>query len=121
MRNFTSGWAVARSSERRSTCCEASPSPVSPTTTNAKSFPVPAGDTAKSAGRPAARSPSAVAEVIAARHTSVRSSAHESQTPDAQFSVSKYQLMPQTGIVAAKTAATGRPTRRLREAAATNE
>ena len=29
--------------------------------------------------------------------------------PAAQFSVSKYQLMPQTGTVAAMTAASGRP------------
>ena len=38
---------------------------------------------------------------IASRHVSVRASAHEFQMPAAQFSVSKYQLMPQTGTVAA--------------------
>ena len=38
--------------------------------------------------------------------------------PVAQFSVSKNQLMPQTGTVAAMTAATGRPAARLRQSAA---
>ncbi len=49
------------------------------------------------------------ARTIASRQRSVRASAHEFQIPDAQFSVSKNQLMPQTGTVAAMTAATGRP------------
>ena len=37
--------------------------------------------------------------------------------PAAQFSVSKYQLMPQIGTVAATTATTGRPTCRARSTA----
>ena len=49
------------------------------------------------------------ARTMAARHTSVRDSAHEFHMPAAQFSVSKYQLIPQTGAVAAMTAAMGRP------------
>ena len=40
---------------------------------------------------------------------SVRDSAQEFQIPAAQFSVSKYQLMPQIGTVAAMIAATGSP------------
>ena len=46
---------------------------------------------------------------IASRQVSVRDSAQEFQIPAAQFSVSKYQLMPQTGTVAAITAAAGSP------------
>ena len=49
------------------------------------------------------------ARTIASRHVSVRDSAHEFHMPAAQFSVSKYQLMPHTGTVAARIAATGRP------------
>ena len=49
------------------------------------------------------------ARTIASRQVSVRDSAHEFHTPDAQFSVSKYQLMPHTGTVAAMMAAMGRP------------
>ena len=48
---------------------------------------------------------------MASRQRSVRASAQEFQMPVAQFSVSKNQLMPQTGTVAAMTAATGRPGR----------
>jgi hypothetical protein len=56
-------------------------------------------------------SPADVTErTMAARHVSVREAAHEFQTPAAQFSVSKYQLMPHTGAVATTTAASGRPT-----------
>ncbi len=86
-------------------------------TRKAKSPPVSGGASAKSPARPAARSPSAAAAVIAARHVSVRSAAQESQMPAAQFSVSKYQLMPSTGTVAAKIAATGKPSRRPRKKA----
>ena len=46
----------------------------------------------------------------ASRQVSVRDSAHEFQMPAAQFSVSKYQLIPHTGTVAARMAASGRPT-----------
>src|SRR3954470_18027937 len=58
------------------------------------------------------------ARIIASRHTSVRASAHEFQSPDAQFSVSKNQLIPQTGTVAATMAAMGTPAARLRQRAA---
>ena len=51
---------------------------------------------------------------MASRHLSVRASAQEFQMPDAQFSVSKNQLIPQTGTLAATMAATGRPMARLR-------
>jgi hypothetical protein len=40
---------------------------------------------------------------------SVRDSAQEFHIPAAQFSVSKYQLMPHTGTVAATMAAIGSP------------
>ena len=49
------------------------------------------------------------APTIASRQESVRSSAQEFQIPAAQFSVSKYQLIPQTGVVAAMMAARGKP------------
>jgi hypothetical protein len=49
------------------------------------------------------------ARAIAARQMSVREAAQEFQTPAAQFSVSKYQLMPQMGIEATTMAASGRP------------
>ena len=49
------------------------------------------------------------ARTIAPRHVSVRDAAHEFQTPAAQFSVSKYQLMPQIGTEATITAASGSP------------
>ena len=39
----------------------------------------------------------------------MRAAAHEFQIPAAQFSVSKYQLIPQTGTVAARIAANGSP------------
>ena len=54
---------------------------------------------------------------MASRHVSVRASAQEFQMPAAQFSVSKYQLMPHTGTVAAITAAAGRPMRKPRRSA----
>ena len=57
------------------------------------------------------------ARTIASRQVSVRASAQEFQTPAAQFSVSKYQLMPQTGTVAAITAEAGRPIRSPRRTA----
>ena len=40
---------------------------------------------------------------------SVRDSAHEFQMLAAQFSVSKYQLIPKTGMVATMIAAKGTP------------
>ena len=46
---------------------------------------------------------------MASRQVSVRDSAQEFQIPAAQFSVSKYQLMPHTGTVAAMIAAKGSP------------
>ena len=49
------------------------------------------------------------ARTIASRQESVRSSAQEFQSPAAQFSVSKYQLIPHTGTVAAMMAESGRP------------
>src|SRR5690349_4396021 len=49
------------------------------------------------------------ARTIASRQESVRSSAQEFQIPAAQFSVSKYQLIPQMGTVAAMMAESGRP------------
>ena len=76
----------------------------------------PGGVTAKVIG-PAPAGP-VTACTIASRQRSVRASAQEFQIPVAQFSVSKNQLMPQTGTVAAMTAATGRPAARLRQSAA---
>ena len=55
------------------------------------------------------RSASKVALTIASRQPSVRDSAHEFHMPAAQFSESKNQLMPNTGTIAAITAAIGRP------------
>src|SRR5262245_31259364 len=52
---------------------------------------------------------STTARTIAARHTSVRDAAHEFQMPAAQFSVSKYQLIPQNGTDATITAVSGNP------------
>ena len=46
---------------------------------------------------------------MASRHVSVRASAHEFHMPAAQFSVSKNQLMPNTGTMAAMMAANGSP------------
>ena len=54
---------------------------------------------------------------IASRQVSVRDSAQEFHIPAAQFSVSKYQLMPQTGTVAATMAAIGSPVWRPRPSA----
>ena len=48
---------------------------------------------------------------------SVRDAAHEFHIPDAQFSVSKYQLMPQIGTDATITAVSGRPICRPRSRA----
>ena len=79
----------------------------------------PGGVTANVVAAPA-RGP-ATARTIASRQSSVRDSAHEFQMPDAQFSVSKNQLMPHTGTVAAMTAAAGRPVARLRRSAAGTE
>ena len=69
----------------------------------------PAGFTAKADAPSGAGPLPATALTIASRQMSVRDSAHESQTPAAQFSVSKYQLIPSTGYTAAMIAATGRP------------
>jgi hypothetical protein len=81
----------------------------------------PSGVMAKLEG--VARPPSEVstARTMASRHSSVREAAQEFQIPAAQFSVSKYQLMPQTGTVAAMMAASGRPTWRPRPTAARSE
>ena len=77
---------------------------------------VPGGLTAKvMASAPAGP---VTACTMASRQRSVRASAQEFQIPVAQFSVSKNQLMPQTGTVAAMTAATGRPAARLCQSAA---
>ena len=73
------------------------------------------------AGRPRAAARASTARTIASRHVSVRDSAHEFQMPAAQFSVSKYQLMPQTGTVAAMIAASGRPICRPRLSAVGSE
>ena len=70
---------------------------------------MPGGETANARAGPFASSSADTARIIASRQASVRSSAQEFQSPAAQFSVSKYQLMPQTGTVAAMTAASGRP------------
>ena len=58
---------------------------------------------------PAVFSRAATAFTIASRQVSVRDAAQESHTPAAQFSVSKNQLIPQIGTVAARMAATGKP------------
>ena len=75
----------------------------------------PCGDMAKLAGPALPPSGASTARTIASRQVSVRDSAQEFHIPAAQFSVSKYQLMPQTGTVAAMMAATGSP--RLQTAA----
>jgi hypothetical protein len=61
------------------------------------------------------------ARTIAARQVSVRVAAHEFQIPAAQFSVSKYQLMPQMGTEATTTAAIGSPIWRPRPKAERSE
>ena len=109
--NFTSSRAAAARTWSRSTCCDASPSPGSPMTRNEKSTPAvtPGGETEyQSAGR-FVFSASNVAFTMASRHVSVRASAHEFHMPAAQFSVSKNQLMPNTGTMAAMMAAHGSP------------
>src|SRR5262245_64230166 len=78
-------------------------------TMNAKSPETPGGSTANVDADGCPPEPATTARTIASRHVSVRDSAHEFHIPAAQFSVSKYQLMPQTGTVAATTAAIGRP------------
>src|SRR3954468_5713662 len=84
-------------------------------TTKLKSPPsVPGAVTVKVAGP----TPPGIARTIASRQLSVRASAHEFQMPDAQFSVSKNQLIPQTGTVAATIAAIGTPIARHRQIAA---
>ena len=82
---------------------------MSPMTRNEKSPSVPGGETANARAGPFASSFADTAPTIASRQVSVRSSAQEFHSPAAQFSVSKYQLMPQIGTVAATTAASGRP------------
>jgi hypothetical protein len=115
----TSAWFATDSSWSRSTCCEASPSPVSPITTNEKSpAPTSGGLTAKLAGPALPPSANSTSRTIASRHVSVRDSAQEFHIPAAQFSVSKYQLMPQTGTVAARIAAIGSPRRSPRPSVA---
>src|SRR6185369_12356289 len=69
----------------------------------------PGGSTANGSGAARACSPVSTSRTIAARHSSVRDSAQEFHMPAAQFSVAKYQLIPQTGTVAARIAANGRP------------
>ena len=66
-------------------------------------------------------SDASTARTIEARHVSVRDSAQEFHMPAAQFSVSKYQLMPQTGTVAAMIAANGSPRCRPLSSAAGTE
>ena len=109
--NFTSSRAVAARIWSRRTCCDASPSPGSPMTRNEKSCPpsIPAGVTEYQLAGPLAFSALNVALTIASRHVSVRASAHEFHMPAAQFSVSKNQLMPNTGTMAAMMAAKGNP------------
>ena len=51
----------------------------------------------------------------------MREAAHEFQMPGAQFSVSKYQLMPQIGTDATMTAVSGRPICRPRPKADVSE
>ncbi len=62
-----------------------------------------------------------VALTIASRQVSVRASAQEFHMPAAQFSVSKNQLMPNTGTMAAMTAAKGKPIWRPRPKAVVAE
>ena len=64
---------------------------------------------------------STTARTMAARQVSVRDAAHEFQAPAAQFSVSKYQLIPEIGTEATITAATGKPICRPRPNAAGRE
>ena len=71
----------------------------------------PGGSTANGSVAARACSPESTSRTIAARQSSVRDSAHEFHIPAAQFSVSKYQLIPQTGTVAARIAANGSPLR----------
>ena len=79
-------------------------------TTNEKSpAPIPCGLTAKLVGPALPPSVASTARTIDSRQVSVRDSAQEFHMPAAQFSVSKYQLMPQTGTVAARMAAIGSP------------
>ena len=80
-------------------------------TRNEKSpaFPRPSGDTEYHSERSLVLSRSNVALTMASRHLSVLASAHEFHMPAAQFSVSKNQLMPNTGTMAAMIAASGRP------------
>ena len=67
------------------------------------------------------RPPETTARTMAARQVSVRVAAHEFHMPDAQFSVSKYQLMPQIGTDATMTAVSGSPICRPRPTADPSE
>ena len=69
----------------------------------------PSGVTLKPWPSSVVRPTATTARTIAARQVSVRDAAHEFQTPAAQFSVSKYQLMPQMGTEATMTAVSGSP------------
>src|SRR5262245_14754554 len=109
--NRTSSAPAARRSESLSTCWLASPSPVSPMTMNEKGY-VPVrfdGATMKPLPSSVVRRDATTARTIAARQVSVRDAAHEFQMPAAQFSVSKYQLIPQMGTEATITAVRGNP------------
>ncbi len=122
MTNFTSSRCTTSRYWLRSTCCEASPSPVSPITMNEKSLALRHAGGAMANALAGSVGPSATtARTMASRHVSARSSAQEFQTPTAQFSVSKYQLMPKTGTVAAMIAANGRPICSARLKAERNE
>ena len=91
-------------------------------TMKAKSSPpaTPGGDTAN-ASLATRGSWSSTVATIASRQVSVRVSAQRFHMPAAQFSVSKNQLMPNTGDVAATKAAAGRPIWRPRLNAAGSE
>ena len=69
----------------------------------------PAGVTVKPLPSSVVSPAATTARTIAARHVSVRAAAHEFHDPAAQFSVSKYQLMPQIGTEATMTAVSGSP------------
>ena len=80
-----------------------------------------AGSRAKLAGPALPPSGASTARTIDSRQVSVRDSAQEFHIPAAQFSVSKYQLMPQIGTVAARIAAIGSPRCRPHSSAAGTE
>ena len=87
------------------------------------SWLTPSGCTLNSAslGTPVGSTSRSTAAIIASRQMSVRASVTLSQKALAQFSVLKYRLKPQIGLMATTTATMGKPVRSHCETAARSE